>query len=551
MYFQLVKFYMMMKKSFRCFFIALGFIILAFSARADHITVQGEVSGQWDCDTVFVEGNLLIPDGMNLSIAPGTRVVFNGVFDLRVEGCLQAVGLPVDSIYFTMADTTGFHIDTLAVGGWGGIRFDHNRTSNDSSLFSYCRFEFGKIADPDPEKGNGGALSINDFNKVRINHCLFTDNFSIYNGGAVYLDSANVVIENSVFLRNKSGLSVAPWGYGGGICSDNSEPEIRWNVFEDNLSTGVGGGLAVRFKDCDVYNNIFSENLSGLGGGLGVLHITDIYHRVNNNLIANNEAIYFGGGVASLDASPIYANNTISNNQAMYGGGFYCKDSVSPDFFNTIIWGNTASVGSQGYLFEVYSQADFFNCDVQGGPMLFGGSGGGEAFFGAYEDCIDADPLYIGGEENPFSLQWDSPCYDAGSWDTTGLHLPEYELAGNPRISHACVDIGAYEIIWVGIEAWGLGGMEAWGDVGIEVWPNPTIGKFNVKSSKCQVGLLSLELLDVYGNVLLKPDCELRTADCELDISHLPDGIYLLLIYSEKQVVCKKLVKSSSQSCTN
>ena len=37
-------------------------------SRADHITVTGSVSGEWNTDTVKVRGDLLVEEGM---IAPG------------------------------------------------------------------------------------------------------------------------------------------------------------------------------------------------------------------------------------------------------------------------------------------------------------------------------------------------------------------------------------------------------------------------------------------------------------------------------------------------
>jgi len=522
----------------RLFSISFFLAHLSIHAIADHITVQGEVSGHWVFDTVFVAGDLTVADGQNLMIHPGVKVIFNGDYEFRVEGSVLASGMSGDSIYFTVADTAGFHNDTIPGGGWGGIRFDDTRASNDSSIFEYCRFEFGKIVNADPATGNGGAIFVNNFNKIRISKCLFRDNFATFNGGAVYLDSANIVIERSLFTRNRAGLAVAPWGYGGAVCSDNSSPGIYWNVFENNSSTGVGGGLVVRFNDCHVYNNIFTGNYSALGGGFGILHIPDCSHRISCNLIAENASAFFGGGVANINASPIYINNTIAFNQSTYGGGFYCKDSVSPDFYNTIIWGNAAAVGQQGYLFEVYSQADFFNCDVEGGPLLFGGSGGGEAFLGTFEDCIDADPQFLGTGEHPYELGWDSPCYDAGSPDTTGFLLPETDLAGNPRHSHAFIDIGAYEIVWTGVEAWE--------HVGVEVWPNPTSGKFKVQNSKSKEGLHSVKVMNLTGQIIETRNLEpWNSGILELDISHLPDGTYFIIINLEREILSKKLIKIS------
>ncbi len=58
-------------------------------------------------------------------------------------------------------------------------------------------------------------------------------------------------------------------------------------------------------------------------------------------------------------------------------------------------------------------------------------------------------PLFTDPENGDYSLSWNdttrSPCIDAGDPDTTGLNLPPYDLAGNPRISGGIIDMGAYE----------------------------------------------------------------------------------------------------------
>jgi predicted outer membrane repeat protein len=506
---------------------------------ADHIIASGEVSGEWDTDTVMVIGDLTVPDGYNLLIMPGTIVNFQGSFAFYIKGSISAEGLPDENIVFQVADTAGFSVDSIPDGGWKGIRFDHNRLTNDSSTFVNCSFYFGKRVGNDPLIHHGGAMYVKNFNKVSIDGCIFRDNFATYNGGAIYLDSANITISNSSFARNRCGMAVSPYGYGGAICSDNSSPVICWNIFDNNTSTGVGGGLAVRFRDCNLYNNIFTGNLSGLGGGFGFLHIPEISHRIVNNLVTGNSAIFFGGGVANLVASPIYINNTIIYNQAMYGGGFYCKDSVSPGFYNTIIWGNTASVGSQGYLFEIYSQAGFFNCDVQGGPVQFGGSGGGVAFTGAWEQCLDTVPGFVGTGDNPYALDETSPLIDMGTSDTTGFMLPETDLAGNPRIMNNVIDMGAYEYWTVGVKD------QYRTNDGFKVWPNPTEGKFKVQSAKFKVEVQRVELVDIYGKVVFSKDGQFDSKCMELDISNLSTGIYLVRIFTGDEFITKSLVKIS------
>jgi predicted outer membrane repeat protein len=517
----------------------LSLVLMQISSFADHITVSGDVSGEWNADTVIVTGDLKVPDGHMLSIQPGTIIEFQGSFTFKIEGSVSAIGLENDNIFFQIADTSGFSVDTIPDGGWKGIRFDHNRMTNDASVFINCRFYFGKMVSNDPLTGNGGAINVNNYDKVSISGCTFQDNFATYNGGAIYLDSADISISHSTFAHNRCGPAVAPYGYGGAICSDNSNPDIWWNVFDNNTSTGVGGGLAVRFKDCNLYNNIFTGNTSGLGGGFGFLHIPEIHYRISNNLVAGNFAVYFGGGVANLVASPIYINNTIVYNQAMYGGGFYCKDSISPQFYNTIIWGNMAGVGSQGYLFEVFSQADFFNCDVEGGPALFGGSGGGVAFSGAFEQCLDTIPGFMGSGAYPYALDDNSACIDMGSTDTIGFNLPETDLAGNPRIINNILDMGAYEWYTVDVKD------NYRNESPVKVWPNPTKGKFKVQSSKFKVPIQQVELVDIFGKIVLIQKVRDDNEPIEFDISYLSSGIYLVRIFLADEYITKRLLKFS------
>ena len=62
------------------------------------------------------------------------------------------------------------------------------------------------------------------------------------------------------------------------------------------------------------------------------------------------------------------------------------------------------------------------------------------------EGNIDEDPLFLMEDEFIYSLSELSPCIDAGTTDLPeGITLPEYDLAGNPRIYGDTVDMGAFE----------------------------------------------------------------------------------------------------------
>lgn len=481
-----------MKAMIKSYFILLVFSLVMNPAIAESITVSGQVSGNWLADTVLVAGALTIDAGAMLTIDPGVLVMFRGPHPVSVNGVIRALGEEDNMIRFTIDDTTGFHIDSLSMGGWGGIRF-HGTSSSDSSLFDHCTFSFGKAVNEDSLLCNGGALNIIDFDRVRISNCLFTKNFASLNGGAVYLKNAAIIIRDCEFEGNSCGPGDYPWGYGGAVCADSADMLVFGCLFENNSSTGVGGAVAVRFHDATVNNSIFQYNYSALGGAIGYLHYYDYSRSQCNNLVVNNSSAFFGGGVANIDAGPMYVNNTIADNFSTYGGGFYCKDSLPPTLVNCILWGNTASgPGPQVYLWDALSSANFFNCDVEGGPSLFAGSG----TVTIYEQCIDLDPQFA---EGYYWFDFWSPCFDAGNPDTSGLHLPGTDLGGMPRIMEhtGIIDMGCYEAAWSGIGDEEQGN----GDLHLVVFPNPSSAfRIRVVSDRCQPAYAFLS--DLSGRII-------------------------------------------------
>lgn len=89
-----------------------------FIGKAQTIEVSGEQSGIWEADTVIVKGDVTVLPGTVLFIEEGTRVIFDDYYGIVVNGGIEAVGTETDSIYFTVADTTGF-ISPIRVMGHG------------------------------------------------------------------------------------------------------------------------------------------------------------------------------------------------------------------------------------------------------------------------------------------------------------------------------------------------------------------------------------------------------------------------------------------------
>ncbi len=413
----------------------------------DSIEVSGVVSGIWNVDTVNVIGDIELREVENLTIEPGVLVLYQGEFSFRVNGCLEAIGNQDFPINFNMADTTGFSNDTISDGGWKGIRLENIPSNVDSSIFNHCIFSFGKAMNTDSTYNYSGAICVRNTDKIRISNCVFQNNFAYYNGGAVFLESSDALVENNTFANNDAGYGWNYFGYGGAVCADYGESVIRNNYFYQNTSAGIAGALCIRFNDCPVFNNIFESNFSSLAGGFGILHVDTCKHIIANNLVINNGAAFFGAGIGTFNCSPTYINNTITNNHCIGGGGgFYCKDSVVPNLYNNIIYGNTHYGGeiNQVYLWDLLAQPNFYFNDIEGGKDSFAGTGG-VAFSGDYENNIDMDPEFAESGDHFYALNDDSPCIDAGTQDIIGFVLPETDIAGNPRVFGDEVDIGAYE----------------------------------------------------------------------------------------------------------
>ena len=434
-------------------------LLLPFLLKSQTMEVAGIQEGLWNCDTVFVIDDVVVPEDKSLTIAEGTHVIFEDYFSITINGSFKAVGCEDDTIYFTSRDTTGFFNWKKGKGGWNGLVLQNVK---DTVLLDYCHFSFGKAVssqqsavssrDVTPVASYGGALRI--YNScVSINNSVFYHNLTNLKGGALYAEHSSVNISNcevdSNFGFNEEGVYM----HGAGFQFNNCKVKMENMYFHDNYCTGCYGG-GVNFDSCyvDVNNAIFEDNYAVNAAGMGIQRSDDFEVRISNCLFDNNIAYHYGGAMAIAASSPLIQNVTMANNYTISAGGgamqFYSK--ARPVFKNCVIWGNdwyngatTIADGSQIFVWGSDCAPEFYNSVLQGGYKEVHG----KECIAVYDTTtmIDSDPMFVDVQNRDFRLSPESPAINSGTVDTAGLMIPEKDLAGNRRIIGNRIDMGCYE----------------------------------------------------------------------------------------------------------
>ena len=520
----------------------LFFLLSSFFAKAQNIEVNGLQSGVWEADTIFVTGDVVVQD--SLDIKAGTTVIFKGFYGINVEkgGSLKALGAEKDSILFTVTDTTGFYLFNGERGGWNGIRLDNAGKSK----FDYCRFQYGKAAlDKDQD---GGALRIFNCQEVEIGHSTLFCNFSREHGGALNAEWSKVVMHDCAVNNNKTytGIDTVYYMYGGGLRFINCKVELTDMDFRYNIgSSAIGGALSIDSCAVSIDRCVFEHNYGINGGGLYLIRSYDNPCSITNSLFANNISGHFGGGLAISDSSPLVCNLTVVNNHS-YGvncGGIFFYQQSSPVVLNCIVYGNTNEapleepVQMWSWTYDEYAP-EFHNCLVQYGLENISNN----EFIHVYENCIDADPLFVSANHEDFRLRNESPCINAGSNETPIEILKGLDLDGHWRVSGDRIDLGAYEYSGDGIQE------NAQNENLIRIVGNPvTASSYAEIELDSEDGLMA-SIYSIDGKLLVNKDLGfaqrgLNRFEIGEMFQNLTGGTYLLVIRTAEKSFVAKIIK--------
>lgn len=295
--------------------------------------IGGNVDGTWlaSGSPYLIMGNIMVPNNSTLTIEPGVTINFQGAYKLYVQGRIVSIGNLVNTIVFTCQDT---------INGWRGIRFDNTQDVNDTSRFSYCKFQYGKATGQSPYD-NGGAFYFNNYSKVVVARCYISNCTADNYGGSIYCINSSPTITNNTILNSSASR-------GGGIYCLNSNPTITSNTILSS-SASIGGGIYCLNSSPKITSNIISNNISDKGGGLCC---ENSFQEISNNTITNNFASLLGGGIYCHNSTAAITSNNISYNETSsfsngYGGGIYCRYG-SPEINNNTISYNYAYITGGG-----------------------------------------------------------------------------------------------------------------------------------------------------------------------------------------------------------
>lgn len=367
---------------------------------AQTITVSGDIASDttWLADTVKVTGDVTVQDDITLSIGSGTYVEFQGYYRINVKGTFIALGLPEDTIIFTINDPTGFDTYTDPGGGWGGILFADSTgimADNDTSKINICKFIYGKVHHY-YSRPYGGCILCYQFNKLIISNCDLSECHAEEYGGAVYLKDSDIklisnkihnntskyggalYIDGSPLVKNNmiSENSVSYWG--GAIYIDGGSP-----VFEENeicynsaiSAVGIGGAIFILEMDTTIFDNnqIYNNSSQNDAGAIYVKSSGTLY--LKNNQFNNNLAYYYGGAIYIDNGNTIISGNEIFSNQAGYeGGAIYIEGGIIIINKNKI-YDNRASNGGAFFIYNVQVMITD-NIITQNNAPEFGGAVG-------------------------------------------------------------------------------------------------------------------------------------------------------------------------------
>jgi predicted outer membrane repeat protein len=277
--------------------------------------------------------------------------------------------------------------------------------------------------------------------KDTLSNVQIIGNMALVEGGGIYNSGGDPVIDSVLIKRN-----VADVGSGGGIFAILGSFKLTKAFIENNkANTGGGGGIYNDDSNFSLTNAYIRGNMALEGGG--IYNYSNRRDTLTNVQITGNTAGDYGGGMVGYNNNTMI-NVTIAGNYAKndYGGIVFSGATDKRQVHNSIIYGNN-SEGSNKNVSHT-DEIIYANTLVGDATILVGGIvtnagiiSSADPLFTAPDYSTSVSDTTTGGD---YSLRTCSPAINAGDngWLPAGVNT---DLADNPRIRKATVDLGVFE----------------------------------------------------------------------------------------------------------
>lgn len=281
---------------------AIGLLAMTVSLQAETIVPAGDVNGSWTIDgsPYLIQGNIRVPAGETLRIGAGVQVIFVDYYLFTINGRLECAGTATSRVRLTCEFGE-------SETGWQGMRVG----SDDTLSFSYTVIE--------NIHRNENALAGIDasFSVIRLDHCLIQN---VTGNGLHAANGSLVEATDCEFLSNgytmDSGLGSAC------LIRQNSTMIGKRCLFENNFSNIDGGaihagiGCLLALDSCEFSNNGCNLWGAAIDVNSAKLRITNC--EFNNNHGAKGGAAYLQTPDTTLFDHCIFYGNEASEGAAIY-----------------------------------------------------------------------------------------------------------------------------------------------------------------------------------------------------------------------------------------
>ena len=351
----------------------------------------------------------------------------------------------------------------------------------------------------------GGADIGSAFNPRSVftfKNCLFRDNRSEYEGGAIDCGWINLIVEDCKFENNYA-------DYEGGAISYFS------------------GHEPTRLAQLHILNCMFTNNSADYEGG--AIDASGL-SRIVGCLFLENTANYEAGAIShSRGDSLLVTNCTFAFNIAERGAAAisnFSWDSTFTLITNSVFYGNAAGnnrlfdfSGGKVYAAIAYSSIDDDSCPSNiecGEGMIF-----------------DYDSPFVDVDSDDFRPREGGVLINNGKKDYL-VPILSNDLAGNPRITDELIDIGAYEAM--------MSGSTSNIDLALPIntitfFPNPTTEHAIIQLKEQASSDLTGTIINQAGQIMQQ--FIIRKGQASLGVSLLtyPAGMYWLELEGEDLLV--------------